>query len=152
MTTLPMAEERADPDENRLGECRRYPPRMSITVHDGGLGEHHRTERPQDGGWPWTFSEDWCGEWAPLSLPVVRTDNNILGQPITTIIKRPRFANMVARAFGRRASDLTIGELIQASAYELLEEPEIGTLTMDAVHAALASVGLHLRGDDPPPA
>lgn len=52
-----------DAECSDLGECHRYPPRMAVE-NVGGVFE---TIRPQDGGWPLTFPDDWCGEFKPMS-------------------------------------------------------------------------------------
>jgi hypothetical protein len=60
-----------DAKNSDLGECRRYPPAMGLSVRSfpppsGPDGPALDTVRPQDGGWPLTFPDDWCGEWAPV--------------------------------------------------------------------------------------
>lgn len=53
-----------DTESSGLGECHRYPPRMATDmVIEIGI-PHWDTVRPQDGGWPLTFEDDFCGEWA----------------------------------------------------------------------------------------
>ncbi len=52
-----------DSEGTNLGECHRFPPRMA-TVHRIGVeGETAGTVRPEDGGWPLTAPDDWCGEF-----------------------------------------------------------------------------------------
>jgi hypothetical protein len=52
-----------DSENSNLGECHRYPPRMA-TVHRVGVeGSTTATVRPEDGGWPQTAPDDWCGEY-----------------------------------------------------------------------------------------
>ena len=52
-----------DSEGTNLGECHRFPPRMA-TVHRIGVeAEAAATVRPEDGGWPLTVPDDWCGEF-----------------------------------------------------------------------------------------
>jgi hypothetical protein len=55
-----------DSEQTNLGECHRFPPRMA-TVHRIDVeGATTATVRPEDGGWPLTAPDDWCGEFQRL--------------------------------------------------------------------------------------
>jgi hypothetical protein len=49
-----------DSEDTNLGECHRFPPRMATVQAPGGAAA---TVRPEDGGWPLTYPDDWCGEF-----------------------------------------------------------------------------------------
>ena len=52
-----------DSEQTNLGECHRFPPRMGL-VHRVQEGvESAVTVHPEDGGWPLTAPDDWCGEF-----------------------------------------------------------------------------------------
>ena len=52
-----------DSEMTNLGECHRFPPRMATLPRADGEGTAVGTVRPDDGGWPLTAPEDWCGEF-----------------------------------------------------------------------------------------
>jgi hypothetical protein len=52
-----------DTEDTNLGECHRFPPRMLIVGGSGAEGTSAVTLRPDDGGWPLTYPDDWCGEF-----------------------------------------------------------------------------------------
>ena len=54
-----------DSENSNLGECHRYPPRMATVQRIEAEGPSTRTIRPEDGGWPLTAPDDWCGEFQP---------------------------------------------------------------------------------------
>jgi hypothetical protein len=66
-----------DSEMTNLGECHRFPPRMLMVHRTDVEGESAATVRPEDGGWPLTYPDDWCGEFqrppepAPPSRPAV---------------------------------------------------------------------------------
>lgn len=59
-----------DSENTNLGECHRFPPRMATRQENGPEGMSASTIRPEDGGWPLTYPDDWCGEF---QLPVTRS-------------------------------------------------------------------------------
>jgi hypothetical protein len=59
-----------DSENSNLGECHRYPPRMATVHRVVAEGPSTTTIRPEDGGWPLTSPDDWCGEFQP---PLSRT-------------------------------------------------------------------------------
>jgi hypothetical protein len=54
-----------DSENTNLGECHRFPPRMAMRDENGPEGMATITVRPEDGGWPLTYPDDWCGEFQP---------------------------------------------------------------------------------------
>jgi hypothetical protein len=54
-----------DSEMTNLGECHRFPPRMARRHESGPEGPAAITVRPEDGGWPLTHPDDWCGEFQP---------------------------------------------------------------------------------------
>jgi hypothetical protein len=52
-----------DSEMTNLGECHRFPPRMATVHRVGAEGASTTTIRPDDGGWPLTAPDDWCGEF-----------------------------------------------------------------------------------------
>jgi hypothetical protein len=54
-----------DTEDTNLGECHRFPPRMAATLESSSEGPSATTVRPEDGGWPLTYPDDWCGEFQP---------------------------------------------------------------------------------------
>jgi hypothetical protein len=52
-----------DTEDTNLGECHRFPPRMMTVRETGPEGPSTATVRPEDGGWPLTYPDDWCGEF-----------------------------------------------------------------------------------------
>jgi hypothetical protein len=54
-----------DSEGSNLGECHRYPPRMATVLRAGAEGATPVMVRPEDGGWPLTAPDDWCGEYQP---------------------------------------------------------------------------------------
>ena len=54
-----------DTEDTNLGECHRFPPRMALVHGSGPEGASTATVRPEDGGWPLTYPDDWCGEFQP---------------------------------------------------------------------------------------
>ena len=54
-----------DEKHSDLGLRHRYPPSLTFAQRDGESTGIVDGLRPQDGGWPMTFPEDWCGEWQP---------------------------------------------------------------------------------------
>jgi len=52
-----------DTEDTNLGECHRFPPRMATVRESGPEGPTTATVRPEDGGWPLTYPDDWCGEF-----------------------------------------------------------------------------------------
>lgn len=56
-----------DTEDSNLGECHRYPPRMAAVLGGGTDGPSAASVRPEDGGWPLTYPDDWCGEFQPLA-------------------------------------------------------------------------------------
>ena len=52
-----------DSEMTNLGECHRFPPRMLAVQRPDAEGESAATVRPNDGGWPLTSPDDWCGEF-----------------------------------------------------------------------------------------
>ena len=59
-----------DSEMTNLGECHRYPPRMTTVSRNDGEEESAATLRPSDGGWPLTAPDDWCGEFQRTAGPV----------------------------------------------------------------------------------
>ena len=59
-----------DAENTNFGECHRFPPRMMTVRECGPEGPSAATVRPEDGGWPLTYPDDWCGEFKlPVTLP-----------------------------------------------------------------------------------
>ncbi len=59
-----------DSEMTNLGECHRFPPRMTTVSQTEGDEVSFATVRPVDGGWPLTAPDDWCGEFqAPPPRP-----------------------------------------------------------------------------------
>jgi hypothetical protein len=57
-----------DSEGSNLGECHRFPPRMATVLRSDVEGPAAVMVRPEDGGWPLTAPDDWCGEFQrPLS-------------------------------------------------------------------------------------
>jgi hypothetical protein len=54
-----------DTEDTNMGECHRFPPRMATVQASGSEGPSKMTVRPEDGGWPLTYPDDWCGEFQP---------------------------------------------------------------------------------------
>jgi hypothetical protein len=52
-----------DTEDTNLGECHRFPPQMVTVRGSGPEGQSTATVRPEDGGWPLTYPDDWCGEF-----------------------------------------------------------------------------------------
>ncbi|HEX5272247.1 MAG TPA: hypothetical protein VFW33_17240 [Gemmataceae bacterium] len=53
-----------DSEGTNLGECHRFPPRMATVLRaDAEGGASAVMVRPEDGGWPLTAPDDWCGEF-----------------------------------------------------------------------------------------
>ncbi len=52
-----------DSEGTNLGECHRFPPRMATVLRAGAEGASAVMVRPEDGGWPLTAPDDWCGEF-----------------------------------------------------------------------------------------
>jgi hypothetical protein len=52
-----------DSEGTNLGECHRFPPRMATVLRSGAEGASAVMVRPEDGGWPLTAPDDWCGEF-----------------------------------------------------------------------------------------
>jgi hypothetical protein len=52
-----------DSEQTNLGECHRYPPRMATIHRTDAEGTTTITVRPEEGGWPLTAPDDWCGEY-----------------------------------------------------------------------------------------
>jgi hypothetical protein len=52
-----------DSEGSNLGECHRFPPRMATVLRAGDEGASAVVVRPEDGGWPLTAPDDWCGEY-----------------------------------------------------------------------------------------
>jgi hypothetical protein len=52
-----------DSEDTNLGECHRFPPRMATVQRIDAEGSFPTTIRPEDGGWPLTAPQDWCGEF-----------------------------------------------------------------------------------------
>lgn len=60
-----------DSETTNLGECHRFPPRMATARQPAADEEAVITLRPQDGSWPLTAPDDWCGEFQrSRALPV----------------------------------------------------------------------------------
>jgi hypothetical protein len=62
-----------DTEDTNLGECHRFPPRMKMVQASGPEGSVTATVRPDDGGWPLTYPDDWCGEFQPAAAPPAPT-------------------------------------------------------------------------------
>lgn len=60
-----------DNEMSGLADCRRYPPVMVPVTeqHDRTWLVKYSLYKPNDGGWPLVWPEDWCGEWQPKPLP-----------------------------------------------------------------------------------
>jgi hypothetical protein len=52
-----------DSEMTNLGECHRFPPRLAVVTRTDAEGDTAATVRPEDGGWPLTAPDDWCGEF-----------------------------------------------------------------------------------------
>jgi hypothetical protein len=52
-----------DSEMTNLGECHRFPPRMASAHRVEGDQTLFSTVRPEDGGWPLTYPDEWCGEF-----------------------------------------------------------------------------------------
>ena len=63
-----------DSENTNLGECHRFPPRMATRHDSGPEGTAAITVRPEDGGWPLTYPDDWCGEF---QRPLQRVAENL---------------------------------------------------------------------------
>jgi hypothetical protein len=114
--------------------CRRYPPTLlpdrSEDAREGSLAD----------GWPWVENTDWCGEWKPISLPVVETDTRSL----TALSLPVRIQNAL-----ERAEIFTIGDLLQCNHRHLSdgEVSGIGPKSVADIRSRLAALGLKLKGD-----
>jgi hypothetical protein len=63
-----------DTENTNLGECHRYPPRMVTVQGSDPDVPTTETARPENGGWPLTYPDDWCGEFQrPLTQPAPST-------------------------------------------------------------------------------
>jgi hypothetical protein len=62
-----------DSEDTNLGECHRFPPRMATVNRSGTEGDSTATARPEDGGWPLTYPDDWCGEFQRPFLRAAET-------------------------------------------------------------------------------
>jgi hypothetical protein len=51
-----------DSEDTNLGECHRFPPRMAVQTSGS---ETAVNVRPENGGWPLTYPDEWCGEFQP---------------------------------------------------------------------------------------
>jgi hypothetical protein len=58
-----------DSEQSNLGECHRFPPRMATVLRIAGDNGSAATVRPEDGGWPLTAPDDWCGEFQRAPAP-----------------------------------------------------------------------------------
>jgi hypothetical protein len=73
-----------DSEFTNLGECHRFPPRMANIRETGPEGPVSEAVRPQNGGWPLTLPEDWCGEFQSSgsgSTPQAETRTVSRGEP-----------------------------------------------------------------------
>jgi len=97
-------------------------------------------EEESPGLFPLTESSLWCGEWKPLSLPVVERDT----RPLTVLNLPVHVQNAL-----ERADILTVGFLVQCSKLFFTDGnvSGIGPKSLRDIRSCLAAIGLKLKGD-----
>jgi len=141
-------------EDLHVGQCRRYPPQMCDTVvryyAKNPLVKHEYEESDTlaaaGAADPWRFPvlcfDDWCGEYKPLALPMVKDD------PLDVLKLSKRLLNSLECAYkGPKGPITLISQLVQHTEADLLEIRNVGEESLREIRLALAALGLKLKGD-----